>query len=104
MTTANLSPGLTLDSDTDDLRPVGQLVRELTGRRPAPATVWRWCRRGNRRNGVLPGVVVMGRWHTTREAYLAWIRRGTERPLPAAPTTERDEATERALRERGLID
>lgn len=66
-----------LSLESDDLRPVAQLMHDLTGRRPSTATVWRWCSRGTSRAGVLPSVTVFGIRHTTREALVAWLRRGS---------------------------
>lgn len=54
------------------LRPVSEIAMQATGRRPAPATTWRWCKLGTRR-GVLPAVRVYGSWHTTAAAFRAWL-------------------------------
>ena len=99
MPRASLTASLALDPDTDDLRPVAQLMGDLTGRRPSPATIWRWCRRGTSRAGRLPGLTVYGQWHTTREALVDWLRRGSELPTPPTDDAggERPEATRRRL-------
>ncbi|MEX0784683.1 MAG: DUF1580 domain-containing protein [Dehalococcoidia bacterium] len=104
MTTATLDAPAPIDLDTAEIRPVAQLAADLTGRRPSPATIWRWCRRGTRRAGRLPAVVAFGTWHTTAEAYRAWIQRGSE-PTPPQDdaAAERSPATERRLRKAGLL-
>lgn len=95
---------LSLDPDADDLRPVSQLMHDLTGRRPSPATLWRWCSRGTSRAGVLPSLTVFGTRHTTREALVEWLRRGSEVAPVAAPESDaRDQATDRRLRSAGLL-
>lgn len=75
-------------------------------RRPSPASIWRWCRRGTSRAGKLPALTIYGQWHSTREALLDWLRRGSERPDPPADDVpaERSEATTRLLMKHGLLD
>ena len=101
----NLNPApLALDPSADDLRPVAVLCQRLTGRRPSPATIWRWCSRGTRRAGRLPAVRVFGTWHSTSEALMAWLQNDSQQPSPAADDpAERSEATTRRLRAAGLI-
>ena len=95
---------LSLDPDTDDLRPVAQLMADLTGRRPSPATVWRWCSRGTGRAGVLPSLVIYGTRHTTREALLEWLRRESAPADADDSTAERDASVDRKLRAAGLLE
>jgi len=91
-------------SEHDDLRPVSLLARELTGRRPSPATIWRWCVKGTARAGRLPALTVFGSWHSTREALVEWLRRGSERSaVPNDPPADRPASTERRLKEAGLL-
>lgn len=93
---------LQLDPQTDDLRSVAALMADLTGRRPSPPTVWRWCVRGTRRAGKLPALRVYGSWSTTRKALVEWLQRESERPAADA-AAKRDPATERRLRAAGLL-
>lgn len=98
---------LTLDPETDDLRPVAVLVADLTGRRPSPPTVWRWCVRGTRRAGKLPALRVFGSWNTTRQALLTWLQaessRKSEESLGDREEGERTGETRQRLQEAGLL-
>ncbi|MCH8841102.1 MAG: DUF1580 domain-containing protein, partial [Planctomycetes bacterium] len=50
----------------------------LTGTRPHPTTVCRWCRKGV--SGIpLPSLIVSGRRMTSLEAHAQWLRDVTER-------------------------
>lgn len=83
--------------DTGTLEPVSLLARRLSGRRPSPATVWRWVTRGTAA-GVLPTVRMYGAPHTTEAAMRAWLR-GEFAPA-AAPAVCADDDT---LRAAGLL-
>jgi len=96
---------LTLDPDAGDLRPVAELLTSLTGRRPSPPTVWRWCVKGTRRAGKLPAVKLFNQWHSNRKALLQWLAADSERP--DVPTDDepgpRDTELEKQLQTAGLI-
>ena len=94
---------LEIDIETDDVRPVAELMKQLTGRRPSPPTVWRWCERGTKRQGVLPSVSIFGSRHTTREALQEWLSRGSGPTPPSPEPAERSEATSRRLKAAGLL-
>lgn len=95
---------LTIDPETDDLRPVASLAESLTGRKPAPATVWRWCQKGKRHSGKLPALRVFGTWHTTRAALLTWLcADSTQVDETPTESSDRSESTSRRLAEAGLI-
>lgn len=88
----------------DELTPVATEARRRTGKRPSPATIWRWCRRGCR--GVrLEAVQVLGSWHTTREAFDAFVRGQTAEALATSDdaTEERSEETAAKLRAAGVL-
>src|SRR5436305_10674618 len=75
-----------IDLENDDLRPVAEIAKERTGKRPPPGTVWRW-----RLNGChgekLEMVLCSGCWCTTTAAFADWIRRQTD-AAQAACTAE----------------
>lgn len=90
----------TIDLQTADLRPVSLIARDRLGKRPSPATVWRWCKRGVRGGVKLEAVNVSGSWHTTAEAFAEFLRRQTAQAL--APR-ESEGATDEALEAAGLL-
>lgn len=99
-----------IDPEHDHLIPIVRLVEARLGRRPSPATVWRWRLRGVRAGGVrirLEAVRVAGVWHTTPAAWAAFIAAQTE--AAAEPRAiEKDEAgrppeTMRRLQDAGLL-
>jgi len=67
-----------IDLETaNNLRPVPQVSLSRIGRKVSPASISRWIHQGCR--GVrLSGVFVNGCWHTTPEAFDAFIRRQTD--------------------------
>ena len=87
----------------DELTPVATEAKRRTGKRPSPATVWRWCRRGCR--GVrLEALNVFGQWHTTKEAFAAFIKGQTAAALESDDSpAERSPATAEALRKAGVL-
>lgn len=90
-----------IDLESDDLRPVWIVARDRTGKRPSPATVWRWVRKGIR-GGRLEAVFLQGVWQTTPAAFADFIRRQTAAALntpPDAPVIANDDA----LRAVGLL-
>ena len=83
--------------ETGQLEPVSLLARRISGRRPSPATVWRWIAKGTAQ-GVLPSVKLYGLPHTTEAAFRAWLR-GEFAPA-AGPDVD---AGDDALRAAGLL-
>lgn len=62
----------------DKLRPVAKTAEMVTGTRPHPTTVCRWCRKGA--SGIpLPSLIVSGQRMTSLEAFEQWLRDVTER-------------------------
>ena len=59
------------------LRPIPQQAERLTGKRPSPATVWRWLRKGCR--GVkLNALMLGGQWLCTEDDFREFLRGQTE--------------------------
>jgi len=101
--------GSLINPELDELRPVAEITKARTGRRPSPQTIWRWRIKGC--HGVrLEAVLFGGTWCTTPTAFAAFIRGQTEAAMrrsrasvPASPSPEREPATERQLRKAGLL-
>lgn len=92
-----------IDPFKDNLIPLAKIARSLP-KKPSPACLWRWHRKGV--NGIkLETVVVGGRRFTTERSWAAFVRgttseanlRGADEP------THRSEATERRLAELQLV-
>jgi hypothetical protein len=80
------------------LRPIAKIAESRTGKRPAPATIWRWLRKGVR--GVkLNGVLLGGSWLTTEADFDAFIEQQTAAALAPAMET----ATDEELKAAGLL-
>ena len=95
-----------IDCETDTLIPVQALCRERLGKRVAPATLWRWVRKGCR--GVrLDAVRAAGTWCTTRAAFAQFLRDQTAAALTTDEVedhvSERSAAIERRLKAAGLL-
>lgn len=59
---------------TGTLEPVASVAQRKTGKRPPPATIWRWCRKGLRGGKVkLAAAFHGGSWCTTDAAFDAFI-------------------------------
>ena len=56
----------------DELLPVPVIFERITGSRPHPTTVVRWCKRGVS-GVVLPSLIANGRRCSTMEAGHAWL-------------------------------
>ncbi len=68
--------------ETGTLEHVATVARRLTGVRPSPATIWRWCRKGLRSGTVkLDCVYHSGMWQTTDAAFQRFVDRQTESAL-----------------------
>lgn len=82
---------------------VGAVARARTGKRPSPATIWRWCRRGVAGGRVrLAAVYHSGYWQTTAEAFDAFLAAQTEAAL-ARPGDDLPTASDDDLRAAGLL-
>ena len=96
---------MAINLETDDLVPVGQLIKKRLGKRKSPATIWRWRLSGI--NGArLECVKAGGVWMCTIAAFAEFLRAQTANctpaPIDAAPT-ERSEATRKKLAAAGLL-
>lgn len=94
-------------ADADDLVTVASEAKRRTGKRPSPATVWRWTHKGCR-GVLLKAVHCFGAWHTTREAFSEFIRDQSAAAMAASvfsddAPAERDEATAKKLRAAGVL-
>ena len=87
-----------IDLESASLRPVSLIARERTGKRPSPATVWRWCKKGIRGGVKLEAVNIFGSWHTTSEAFAEFLRAQT-----AVAMAEPSGCTDDELRSVGLL-
>lgn len=96
MTTESL-----LDSGT--LEPVTTIAKRITGKRPSPATVWRWAHKGMCGGSVrLAWAKHSGCLVTTEAAFRDFITAQTEQH--AARAAERpDDDSDDALRAAGLL-
>lgn len=83
------------------LQPVTKILSDITGRRPSPASVWRWHAKGTARNGKLPTVMLYGAVCSTEAAVRAWLA-GQFAPTPL-PAIELPTADDAALRAAGLL-
>lgn len=93
------APSIDLENSTD-VRPVAHVAEKLSGKRPSPATVWRWVRKGVR-GGKLEAVFLRGVWQTTPAAFADFIRRQTAAALaPSAPDVD---ASDDALKAMGIL-
>jgi hypothetical protein len=97
-----------INLETDELRPLSEVIRARIGRRISPATLWRWRLKGV--NGVrLECVRVGGYWFTTNAAFAEFLAAQTANVLRsglallAEPTPTRSPEKERRLRELGLL-
>jgi hypothetical protein len=96
--------GALIDPENDTLVSVRELAKERLRKNISPSTIWRWVRKGCR--GVrLEAVQVLGSWHSTPEAFAAFIAGQTaaaldgNAPIPSLRTPEKVER----LRAAGLL-
>jgi hypothetical protein len=61
-----------IDLENDTLLPVQEHCRRRLGKRVAPATIWRWIRKGAQ-GSRLEAVRIAGTWHTTSRAFAAFL-------------------------------
>ena len=97
---------MAINLETDDLIPVGTLIKQRLGKRPSPATLWRWRLKGV--SGVkLECVLVGGIWYSTAAAFAQFVRSQTANvqpaPLDSDAPAERSDATKRKLAAAGLL-
>ncbi len=95
-----------INIETDALIPLGELAKQRLGKRPSPATLWRWRLRGV--NGARLAVVKSGGcWMTTAAAFAEFLRAQTANcqpaPLDTDVPTERSAATAKKLAAAGLL-
>ena len=95
-----------INIETDALVPLGELAQQRLGKRPSPATLWRWRLRGV--NGARLAVVKSGGcWMTTHKAFGDFLQQQTANcqptPLDSDAPTERSAATTAKLSAAGLI-
>ena len=95
-----------INVECDQLVPLGTLLKNRLGKRPSPATQWRWRLHGV--GGVrLECVLVGGVWYSTVAAFAEFVRAQTANCQPAlidvpAPT-ERSDAKKKKLADVGLL-
>lgn len=98
----------TIDLETDELVPIGDLTQKRLGKRVSPATIWRWRLKGVKVGGVtvrLEAVRVAGCWRTTATAFAEFIAAQTAaaNAVHEAKPSERSASTARRLEEAGLV-
>lgn len=98
MATATLPESL-----TGTIEAVSVIAKRRTGKRPSPATVWRWCRKGVRHGSIkLQSVFHGGCWQTTDAAFDQFIADQTAAAL-GENCPEADDASDDDLRAAGLL-
>lgn len=81
------------------LEPVATVAKRITGKRPSPATIYRWCRKGLAGGRIrLKWVFHSGAMHTTEAAFREFIAAQTEHHAADAPHCSDDN-----LRTSGLL-
>jgi hypothetical protein len=96
-----------LDLENDVLLPIQDLCRERFGKRVSPTTIWRWVRKGSRGN-KLEAVLICGRWHTSSEAFAAFLDRHSNADVVPEPHSRGrkpavNDITDEQLRALGLL-
>lgn len=75
--------------ETGPLEHVATISRRVTGKKPAPATTWRWCRKRLKGGTTkLDCVYHGGCWCTTEAAFIRFIERQTEAMLQPTGATD----------------
>lgn len=83
---------------------VSVIAKRRTGKRPSPATVWRWCRKGVRNGTVkLQAVFHSGCWQTTEAAFDQFIADQTAAALEDHVSPENNGDTDAELIAAGLL-
>lgn len=91
---------------SEQLLSVAAHALRITGHRPSPATVWRWCKIGLRGGTIrLHAVHHSGRWLCTAEDFQRFIADQTAAAMvdPSAPSADLPDADDDALRAAGLL-
>lgn len=88
--------------ETGQLEPVANLCERITGRRPSPATVWRWTRKGTAA-GILRTQKVFGALHTTEAEFRRWAQAGRDAPTGHERDDDQDDVTDEQLAEAGIL-
>lgn len=92
-----------IDLESDRLEPINVIAHRRTGRKVSPSTLHRWRLKGVK-GAKLEAVYVSGLWCTTEAAFADFLRRQTEAANAACTgETSRTPATERRLRDAGLL-
>ena len=80
---------------------VAMIAKQRTGRKPSPATIWRWCKKGLRGGSIrLQAIYHGGYWQTTDAAFNEFLKRQTDAALSQAPA---DDVSDDELRAAGLL-
>ena len=75
-----------------ELSHVATIAKRRTGKRPAPATVWRWVKKGLRGGSIrLQAVYTSGYWATTEAAFDEFINQQTEAAFATMATDVSDD-------------
>ncbi len=72
MASTCILPELDITSD-EPLEPVAKIVEDITGSRPHPTSVVRWCAGRGAAGIKLPSVLAGGRRMTKRSVYRDWL-------------------------------
>lgn len=89
---------------TGQIEAVSVIAKRRTGKRPSPATVWRWCRKGVRGGTIkLQAVFHGGCWQTTEAAFDQFIIDQTAAALCEHEESNLDSVTDAELRSIGLL-
>jgi len=95
-----MSPQLA-ESLSGMIEAVSVVAKRRTGKRPSPATVWRWCRKGVRHGSIkLTAVFHGGCWQTTPEAFEQFL---AEQTAAALAVNEPESTSDDDLRAVGLL-
>jgi len=90
MTTAQL------DNDilSGQLEHVATIAKRRTGRKAAPSTIWRWCKKGLRGGSIkLQAIHHSGYWQTTEAAFDAFLQEQTQAAMDSLECDGPDDAT-----------
>lgn len=86
------------------LEPVVTVAERRIGSRPAPSTLWRWCRKGLKGGRIrLNAVYVNKRWMTTDQAFDQFLVEQTESELNVDQHRNINSDVDEQLREAGLL-
>jgi hypothetical protein len=87
-----------------ELAPIVSIAKARTGRRPSPATVWRWVRKGVCGGQVrLQAVYHSGKWLTTPDAFDQFIQDQTATALASSEPEKPEDTSDADLIAAGLL-